>query len=148
MLTENRNTQAETDIRAQLESWKSAFLKRDGDAVMSHYASDVLAFDAILELQFKGVDAYRKHWEACMSMCTGHMLFEIHELEISAADEIAFGHYICLCGGTNEKGEQQSGWMRVTLGLRREQGAWKIAHEHFSVPFDPMSGKALFDLQP
>lgn len=148
MLTENRNAQSEAEIRALLDSWKAAFLKRDIDAIMAHYAPDVLAFDAILKLQFKGIDAYRKHWEACMSMCSGHMVFEIHELGITAADHIAYGHYVCLCGGTNDKGEEQSGWMRVSLALRREQGAWKIAHEHFSVPFDPMSGKALFDLQP
>lgn len=148
MLTENRNTQAEADIRALLDSWKSAFLKRDVDTIIAHYAPDVLAFDAILQLQFKGRDAYRKHWEACLSMCTGHMLFEMHELEITAADQIAFGHYICQCGGTNEKGETQSGWMRVTLGLRRIEDGWKIVHEHFSSPFDPLTGKVLFDAAP
>lgn len=148
MLTENRNAQAEAEIRACLETWKNAFLKRDVDTIMTLYTPDVLAFDAILKLQFKGREAYRKHWEACMSMCGGHLLFEIQDLDITAADQIAFAHYVCLCGGTNEKGEQQSGWMRVTLGLRREQGEWKIAHEHFSSPFDPMTGKVLFDAAP
>jgi ketosteroid isomerase-like protein len=36
----------------------------------------------------------------------------------------------------------------VTFGCRKTNGKWKIAHEHFSAPFDPVSGKALFDLQP
>lgn len=148
MLTENRNTQAEADIEALLASWKHAFEARDVPAVMRHYAPDVLAFDAIMKLQFKGADAYGKHWEACMSMCNGPMQFEMRELAITAADEIAFAHYICSCGGPDEKGEIQSCWMRVSLGLRRIDGQWKIVHEHFSAPFDPMSGKVLFDAAP
>jgi ketosteroid isomerase-like protein len=37
--------------------------------------------------------------------------------------------------------------MRVTFCCRKAAGRWKIAHEHFSAPFDPESGKVL-DLQP
>ena len=32
--------------------------------------------------------------------------------------------------------------------LPQYRRAWRIAHEHFSAPFDPESGKALFDLEP
>lgn len=38
---------------------------------MSHYAPDVLAFDAILRLRFKGAEAYRDHWQASLAMCPG-----------------------------------------------------------------------------
>jgi hypothetical protein len=38
--------------------------------------------------------------------------------------------------------------MRASAGLRRRGGKWLIVHEHFSAPFDPASGKALFDLEP
>ena len=40
-------------------------------------------------------------------------------------------------------------WMRSTLGFRKSQGVWKIAHGHSSVPF-AMDGsfRALLDLQP
>lgn len=148
MLTENTNARAETEIRALIETWRQAFLKRDLETIMASYTPDVLAFDAILTLQFKGAEAYRKHWQACMEMCSGDLTFDISELGIEAADEIAFGHYLCRCGGADENGEQQSSWMRVTIALRRQDGQWKIAHEHFSAPFDPASGKALFDLTP
>jgi len=39
-------------------------------------------------------------------------------------------------------------WVRVTLGLRKQQGAWRIVHQHLSDPFDPDSGQARMDLQP
>ena len=38
--------------------------------------------------------------------------------------------------------------MRATVCFRKTGRAWRIVHEHFSAPFDPESGKALFDLEP
>jgi ketosteroid isomerase-like protein len=61
----------EAQIRARLDDWAKAAGVKDIDGVMSHYAPDVVAFDAIAALQFKGVEAYRKHWEACLAMCSG-----------------------------------------------------------------------------
>ena len=84
---------AETDIHELMDSWLKAVQAKDIDGIVSHYATDILAFDAISQLQFKGVDAYRNHWEACLSMCSsGEMIFEIYDLKIVAADCIAFSH--------------------------------------------------------
>jgi len=38
--------------------------------------------------------------------------------------------------------------MRATACYRLVGGAWKIAHEHWSAPFDPMTGSTLFDAKP
>jgi uncharacterized protein (TIGR02246 family) len=148
MALQMTRTDEETEIRGLIDGWAQAARAKDLAAIFAHYAPDILAFDAIGQLQFKGSDAYRKHWEACMSMCSGPMIFEVHDLEIEARDDLAFGHYLSRCGGTGPDGKEQAGWMRVTFGCRKTNGKWKIAHEHFSAPFDPVSGKALFDLQP
>jgi uncharacterized protein (TIGR02246 family) len=138
----------ETQIRARLDDWAKAARAKDIDAVMSHYAPDVVAFDAIAALQFKGAEAYRKHWEACLTMCSGPTTFEIHHPDITARDDVAFGHYLCRCGGTGPDGKEHIGWMRATVCFRKTNGEWVIVHEHFSAPFDPQSGKALCDLEP
>ena len=52
------------------------------------------------------------------------------------------------CGGTGPDGKEQTRWIRATVCLRKANGRWRIAHEHFSAPFDPASGKAIFDLEP
>jgi ketosteroid isomerase-like protein len=83
-----------------------------------------------------------------MEMCPGPHIFEFHEIAIETADNLAFAHWVANCGGTNDKGETQSCWMRVTACYRQVGGAWKIVHEHWSAPFDPMSGATLFDVQP
>ena len=139
---------AEAEIRAQVDSWLQAVLAMDIDDIMSHYAPDILAFDAVSQLQCKGVDAYRKHWQACLAMCrAGMMIFEIHDLQVTAGDDVAFATALNRCGGIGENGEEQAGWMRMTAGYRKMNGKWMIVHEHFSAPFD-METLKLLDLKP
>jgi PhnB protein len=51
--------------------------------------------------------------------------------------------------GTKTEGAKADVWVRVTVVLRRIGGAWKITHQHTSVPFH-MDGslKAAVDLKP
>lgn len=144
----NTKPTAEAEIRSLMKNWLSAVRANDLEGIMSHYAPDILAFDAIVQLQFKGKEAYRKHWEACLKMCPGTMVFETHDLNIAAAGDVGFGHYLTRCGAKEENGEEKTSWMRGTVGYRKRNGKWMIVHEHFSAPFDMESGKALFDLQP
>jgi uncharacterized protein (TIGR02246 family) len=148
MSTAIAHTTAEAEIRALVDNWLRAVLARDIDGIMSHYAPDILSFDAISQLQFKGVDAYRTHWEACLSMCPGPMIFEIHDLNIAAGNDVAFCHCLTRCGATEENGAEKASWMRVTVCYRKTNGKWLVVHEHCSAPFDMESCKALLDLEP
>jgi PhnB protein len=51
--------------------------------------------------------------------------------------------------GTKSDGEKADVWFRLTLGLRKLGGEWRIAHQHESVPFY-MDGsyRAAVDLKP
>jgi len=140
------STQAQ--IQAIIDTYRQAVMTKDVEKVMTLYADDILSFDAIKALQFKGKEAYRAHWIACMEMCPGPHIFEFHEIAIETGDNIAFAHWVANCGGTNDKGESQSCWMRATACYRLVGGTWKIAHEHWSAPFDPMTGSTLFDAKP
>jgi len=139
---------AHTEIQALINTYREAVMTKNVDKVIALYADDIVSFDAIKALQFKGKAAYRAHWEACMEMCSGPHVFEFHEIAIETADNLAFAHWVTHCGGTNDKGETQSCWMRATACYRPVGGTWKIVHEHWSAPFDPMSGSTLFDVQP
>ncbi len=136
-------------IEALLKRWEQAACASDLDAVMACYTDDLVAYDAVLQLQFRGAAAYRAHWQRCMEMCPGGTLFEMAEPAIVAdGGTLAFAHYLLRCGGPDEHGELKTSWLRGTVGLRRGADGWRIAHEHISVPFDMQSGKALFDLTP
>lgn len=136
------------EIRQAMDSWLTAVRSLNVDVLMAHYHPDVVAFDAIMQLRFKGREAYGKHWEACLNMCPGPMVFEPGDLDIQAAGDLAVVHGLIRCGGQDEHGKSHSSWMRMTTSYRKTDGKWLIAHEHFSAPFDMVSTKALFDLDP
>ncbi|MFJ3481959.1 YybH family protein [Pseudomonas sp. NPDC090202] len=138
----------EQQIRDLLDRWCAAVRDKDLDAIMSYYDPGIVAYDAIIQLQFRGAEAYRQHWAYCLGMCEGAMLFEVHHLAIHASGDVAFAHWLNKCGGTDDKGEEKSSWMRASAGYRKTAAGWKAVHEHFSAPFDMASGKALFELQP
>lgn len=146
-MSTNKNNDKE-QIREMLEDWAKKFRAKDLDGIMSIYAPDIVSYDAIAQLQFRGFDAYRKHWETCLSFGQGPIIFEMRDLNVTAGDGVAFSHYLTWCGGTDENGEEKASWMRATVCLRKIDGKWKVVHEHYSAPFDMESGKAMFDLQP
>jgi len=141
---------AESAITELYDAWLAAVRHQDLDAVISFYTDDVLAFDAILALQFKGKEAYRKHWQACMELCPmgeKESIFEMHDLAVQSGGDIAFVHALMRCG-YKEGDRIDASWMRMSAGLQQQGGEWKIAHEHFSAPFEMPSGKAMFHLSP
>lgn len=138
----------ESQIRALIDRWVEGACNKDLESIMSCYAPDVVAFDAIAALRFEGTDAYRKHWEYCMGFAPGDMIMKIPEMSVAISGDVAFCHYLSLCGCTDENGNEQTGWMRGTVCLRKIDGRWLIAHEHYSAPFDPETMKAMTELQP
>lgn len=136
------------DVKALIERWAESTRKKDLDAIMACYAPDVRAFDAIGPLQFRDAAAYREHYATCLTYMPGETLFEVHQLEIEAEGDLAFASYLGRCGCTDEKGELQAGWMRATICCKKLEGEWRIAHEHYSNPFDPESGQTRLDLEP
>lgn len=137
-----------TELSALLDKWVEGNRAKDVDAIIQHYSPDVVAFDAVLQLQFQGREAYKAHWLNCMEMCSGPTAFEVRELHQESEATIGFGRFIAYCGGTDAEGNAQGCLMRVTQVYRLLGAEWKIVHEHFSVPFDPETGAAIFDQQP
>jgi uncharacterized protein (TIGR02246 family) len=142
------DARAAAEIRARIENWAEASRAKDVGAIMASYAPDTLSFDCHSHLQFKGAAALRQHLEACMACMQGSMSFEIHDLDLAAHGDVAFGHYLARYGATGPGGEQHSGWLRATVCLRKVAGEWLIVHDHCSVPFDPQSGRAMLDVAP
>lgn len=140
----------EQAIHALIDRWATAARKGDLDTVMTCYTPDIVAFDALMAFQCRGVDEYYEHWKKCVAMLQPGqtMILEVHHPAVEVGGDAAFVHYLSRCGGCNEKGEEQVGWMRATVCCRRTDEGWRIAHEHYSAPFDPESLKAVFDFEP
>lgn len=91
-------------VRELMEGWAAAARSKNIQALIAHYHPDVVAFDAVTRLQYRGIDEYRKQWELGFSMTSGPMIFELRDLQITAAGELAFCHGLLRCGGTGEDG--------------------------------------------
>lgn len=148
MITENSRAADEARIRQLIEERVGAIRDKDLNALMANHAPDVLMFDALDPLQYVGADAVRARSEEWLSWYEGPIGYEVRDLSVTAGDEAAFCHYLYRVSGTMTNGREVNMWVRSTVCFRKTEGAWLIAHEHTSVPFDAESGKASVDLKP
>jgi ketosteroid isomerase-like protein len=82
----------------------------------------------------RGINAYRETWPPFFEWQARGSSFEIVALDVTAGDEVAYAHALLRCGTEQELAENPENRLRLTLGLRKEQGRWVVAHEHHSFP--------------
>jgi uncharacterized protein (TIGR02246 family) len=123
----------EREIRALAERWAAAAHEGDLDAVLADHAEDIVMFDVPPPHDgVRGIDAYRETWPPFFEWQAGGALFEIVSLEVTAGEDIAYAPALLRCGTPAELRETPDRRLRLTLGLRKEQGRWLVAHEHHS----------------
>jgi ketosteroid isomerase-like protein len=86
----NCETIGESEIHAVMDSLANAIRAKDVDALMAHYAPDVLTFDLLPPLQYQGADAVRKRVSQWFSSFRGPIGLEMLNLSITAGDHVAF----------------------------------------------------------
>lgn len=122
---------AEDEIRAIVESQRPAIAAKDAAALTAADAPDLVLFDVIGPLRREDSADRTQEW---LDAYDGPIDFEIKDLEITAGEDVAFCHYLFHVRGTLNDGGDVDMWVRATQGLRRIDGAWKVTHEHASVP--------------
>lgn len=59
----NSQSDDEAKVRSVIDGWVKAIRSKDTDAVMAHYAADIVTFDLAPPLQTTGADGfYGRHW--------------------------------------------------------------------------------------
>jgi ketosteroid isomerase-like protein len=127
---------AENQIKTIVETWAEAVRRHDLPGILSHHEQNIVMFDVPPPLQSRGMDEYRKSWDLFFRYHQPSQAFDIEELTITAGEDVAFAIAIMRCGsGTFSGPPEQGGFLfRLTIGLRKIEGNWLIAHEHHSVP--------------
>jgi uncharacterized protein (TIGR02246 family) len=133
MPTTTTPTRNDAQIRESIDAWAEALRAKEINALMAHYAPDIVTFD-VMPLQSQGVDAYRKNFEAWFAAVQGPIDFEMRDLRITMSDDIAFCHYLGRVRSTRTTGEKTDYRVRVTAGFQKMNGQWLVTHEHVSVP--------------
>jgi uncharacterized protein (TIGR02246 family) len=125
------------EIRTLIERWADAVHGGDLDGVLADHAEDIVMFDVPPpDDGVRGIDAYRDTWPPFMRWQAQGAFFEIVSLDVTAGDDVAYAHALLRCGKPRELEQRPERRLRLTLGLRKEQGRWVVAHEHHSFPLE------------
>lgn len=126
----------ETDIRALIERWAKAVHAADMDGVLKDHTEDIVMFDVPPPNEVRGKDAYRETWPPFFKYQRQGASFEIVSLDVTAGEDVAFAHALLKCGTKDELAKDPQSRLRLTIGLRKEDGSWAVAHEHHSFPLE------------
>ena len=122
-------------IRTLIERWAEAVHRSDLDTVLEDHADDIVMFDVPPPYEgVRGIDAYRETWPPFFEWQAKGASFEIESLEVIAGDDVAYAHALLRCGMPQELADNPENRLRLTVGLRKEDGRWQVAHEHHSYP--------------
>ena len=130
-----RNTEDPTaEVRECVETMAQAIREKDVDALMTHYAPDIVVYDVGPPLDVHGAAAYRKNFEKWFASMLGPIEYEMADLRISISDSHAFCFFLGHITGSRRDGGKDDYWVRVTTCFQRANGQWLIGHEHVSLP--------------
>ncbi|CAF2063209.1 unnamed protein product [Rotaria magnacalcarata] len=65
------------------------------------------------------------------------MMVETRDMIINVSGDTAFAHWVSRFTGMPKDHPAGQTWMRATVGYKRQNGRWFIAHEHVSFPLNP-----------
>ena len=126
----------ETRIKALLEDWTDAVRRHDVPTILAHHDPEIVMFDLPPPLQCKGIAEYEQTWDLMFRYHKPGDAFDIEEIAITAGEDVAFAAAILRCGpdSSSNPADRNGFLFRLTVGLRKVNGDWRIAHEHHSVP--------------
>jgi uncharacterized protein (TIGR02246 family) len=123
----------EKQIRELIERWARAVHEGDLDRVLADHSEDIVMFDVPPPHDgVRGRDAYRETWPGFFEYQRQGASFEIVSLEVTAGVDVAFAHALLRCGTAEDFARDPAQRLRLTIGLRKENGRWVVSHEHHS----------------
>jgi len=134
MPTAQKIVREDTSVRERVETLAQAIRDKDIDALMRHYARDVVVFDVLPPLQVQGASAYRQNFERWFASMQGPIDYDMEDLRISMSADQAICHCLSHIKGTRAGDEKVDYRVRVTTHFQKTTGQWLVAHEHVSMP--------------
>ncbi len=123
----------EAAIRTLIDRWAKAVHAGDMETVLADHADDIVMFDVPPPNEVRGKAAYRETWPPFFEY-QKRAVFEIVTLDVTAGSDVAFAHALLRCGTEEGFRRDPDNRLRLTIGLRKQNGRWTVAHEHHSYP--------------
>ena len=138
----------EAEIRATVERWDAAYNAHKTEDFLAFYLpnADLITFQDALPFQTSGRDEFRKHVDAIFKPTLN--VHEVTTVEKVLADANLATVVCTVRSSWSDKSRNISEVLRGTITFEKLNGKWLIAHEHFSVPYDTATMKAVLDAKP
>ena len=125
----------EDRIRSLIERWVAAVHAGDLAGVLADHAEDIVMFDVPPpDDGVRGIDAYRSTWPPFFEWQAQGACFELVSLDVTAGDTVAYASALLRCGTPEQLAARPGTRLRLTVGLRKQDDRWVVAHEHHSFP--------------
>src|SRR5712671_5602379 len=106
----------------------------DRAAIRADHDPGILMFDVPPPLFSRGLDDYMATWETFFSSSEKPVAFAFHDVQVTYAQDVAFATAIGRCVNIDMNGKREPLEFRLTMGLRKMEGRWRVMHEHHSLP--------------
>jgi uncharacterized protein (TIGR02246 family) len=124
----------EAEIRRLIERWAKAVREEDRAAIRADHDPDILMFDVPPPFLSRGLDAYMATWETFFAFQEKPVSFDFRDVQIHCGQEVAFATAVGHCVNIDKNGQREPLEFRLTMGLRKLDGKWRVMHEHHSLP--------------
>jgi PhnB protein len=139
---------AEAGIRQLRDNLTEAIRRKDVAATLACFAPRPVMFLLSPPLQFAGDGSPgRLGVEEWFASFDGPIGYEVRDFTVVANANVGFCHSLIHISGQRADGTTMALWLRETLGVGRVDDAWRIMHQHQSIPVRE-DGRAAADLEP
>jgi ketosteroid isomerase-like protein len=130
----SQTTAEESEIRGLIERWSKGVRDQNRAAIRQDHDTEILMFDVPLPFQSRGIDDYMATWETFFASAEKPVSFNFTDVEITAGSDVAFATAVGHCVTIGKNGRREPLDFRLTMGLRKVGGRWRVTHEHHSLP--------------
>src|SRR5688500_7123959 len=103
-------TPEEAEIRKNLDALARALRAKDIEALMTICAADTVVFELRPAPRIESAGAYGRNFVAWFASVDGPIDYEVHELTVTAHDDVAFCHSLCHVKSTRTNGDKADYW--------------------------------------
>ena len=130
----------EQAIRDLFTGWVEAIRTQDLQGVLVDHDPDIVMFDVPPPYNgVRGIEEYRNSWPPFFEWLRQGAQFKLLELDVTAGADVGFAHALLRCGTQAEFDANPDNRLRITVGLRKNDGRWVVVHEHHSFPLADMA---------
>ena len=122
-------------IRDLVERWAIAVHAGDLDGVLADHADDIVMFDVPPpEMGFAASTPTARPGRLSSNGKPRAPRSRSPPSTSPLVSDVAFAYALLRCGTAEELEKDPDNRLRLTIGLRKEDGRWVVAHEHHSFP--------------